>query len=131
MAKRRKLDLSCDSIGEGISSRLSEISPPTGLPVNRRVRPQKIRLTPTTNQSRYSPGNLTDGSGQIGCLVENSSVLGLQLQELLEKAHRTAQARMTAAHDAIQELRRIIEQIPPRERMPVSVEPSLIYVVYG
>ena len=129
MAKRRKLDLSCDLIGEETSSRLSEISPPTGLPINRRVRPQKIRLSPATNRSRYPPGSLTDGSGQIGCGAENSSVLGLQLQELLEKAYRTAQARMTATHDAIQELRQIIEQIPPRERMPVSVEPRLGFVV--
>lgn len=127
MAKRRKLDLSCNYYeGEGSSSVLGEISSPVGLPVSRRIRSQITRLSPAPCRSRYHSDNVTDALRQIGCGTESSSVLGLQLQELLEKARRTAQARMTNAQDALQELRRIIEQIPPRERMRVSVESSLV-----
>lgn len=131
MPKRRKLDLSCNFIGGEDSYGLSEISSPAGLPIIKGVRPQKNRLLPSTNRSRYRSGSVTDALSQIGYGAENSGVLGLQLQKLLEKARRTDQARMTNAQDVVQELKQIIEQIPPRERMRVGVEPSLFFVVYS
>ena len=56
-------------------------------------------------------------------------MLGLQLQELLEREHRTAEARIAKAQDTIQELKQIIEQIPPREKMRVGFETSSCFAV--
>lgn len=122
MAKRRKLDLSSNFIEEGDSTGLSKIPPLVGFPIDRRVKSQKRQHSPETNRSRYHSDNVTDTLSQIGRGVDSSNVLRLQLHDLLEKAHCKAQSRMTKAQDAVQELRRIIEQIPPRDRISVRVE---------
>lgn len=132
MAKRRKLDLSYISAPENDTSRLSENISPVSLPINRRVSPQKTQPSPTTsNRSRNQPSNVIDTISEMGCGAENSNILGLQLQELLEKERRTTQARVANAQDVVQELKQIIEQIPPREKMRVGVEPSLLFVVHS
>lgn len=121
MAKRRKLNVSSNSIGEKDSLELSEKSFSVDLPINSRVKPPKFRLSPSSNRSRYHSGYMIDPLSQLGCRAKISNILGLRLQELLEREHHSAQARIAKAQDAIQELKQIIEQIPPREKMSVGV----------
>ena len=121
MAKKRKLDLSCNFLEQGDSSEPSKISSLVGLP---RVRSQKYRMSPPRDRSRYHSDSVTNLSSQIGLGPESSNILRLQLHDLLEKVHHMARSRMTKAQDAVQELRRMIEQIPSSARISVCVKPS-------
>lgn len=124
MAKRRRLDHSCNFIGEGDSSGSSKVFSLANFPTNGSDGSQKHGLPPEKDRSRSHSGNIINAMSKIGDGAESSNVLSLQLHDLLEKAHYAARSRMAKTQDVLQELSRIIEQIPPCERTNVRIEPN-------
>lgn len=121
MAKRRKIDLSCNFIeGEGSTGPKKTPSPVEFL-IDRRIKSQKHQLSHGITRSRFHSNSVTDASGLIVHGADGPNILRLQLHDLLERAKCTTQPGMSKAQDAVQELRQIIEQIPPRDGMNVRI----------
>jgi hypothetical protein len=116
MAKRRKLNQSCDFAGFDEPGKTFD--PVTSLTESKSGF-QKRPHSPDESRNRSQSHGMTDALRQSDHGADGTNILSLQLHELLEKTQRTAQCRMSKAQNALQQLRQIIEQIPPRDGMSV------------